>query len=127
MRRAARLTTNIERPVLAFRAMISGIPDKFFRRLYRMPFGLFARLVDVITPNCEDRKSIEKHTYWIKLSITLRWLASGSYLDIALSHNVPSSSLYHYIDGTLRSLNDKLDIFSVFVRTMARRCVKGIP
>ena len=110
MRRAGRDTTNIERPVLTFRAMISGIPDKFFRRLYRFPFQLFAKLVDLISPHCEDRIRVEKHTYWIKLSTALRWLAGGSYLNIALSHNVPSSSLYYYIDGTLRSVNDNLEL-----------------
>ena len=105
-----RQTANIERPIIAFRAMISDIPEQFFCGLYRMPFRLFAQLFDVISSHSGREQLREKHSCWIKLSITLRWLAGGSYLDIALLHNVSALSIYYYIDNTLQSINDNLEI-----------------
>jgi hypothetical protein len=45
-----------------------------------------------------------------RLSMTLRWLAGGSYLDISLSHHVATSSIYHVVDKNLMDLNETLKI-----------------
>jgi hypothetical protein len=41
-----------------------------------------------------------------RLSMTLRWLAGGSYLNISLSDHVATSSFYHAVDRTLMDLNE---------------------
>lgn len=62
---------------------------------------------------CSNQRNIanrHKRTAWIKLSITLRWLPGGSYLDIALAHNLTTYTLYNYIDETMEKLSEKLII-----------------
>jgi DDE superfamily endonuclease len=45
-----------------------------------------------------------------RLSMTLRYLAGGSYLDIAISHCVSISTFYFVVDETLADLDETLSI-----------------
>ena len=54
--------------------------------------------------------AFSKSSPLLRLSITLRWLAGGSYLDISLAHGVAPSSLYHHIDHTLSDIDRSLKI-----------------
>jgi hypothetical protein len=45
-----------------------------------------------------------------KLSMTIRWLAGGSYLDICVSHRVPVSSFFTCCDEIIRAINSLLQI-----------------
>lgn len=49
-------------------------------------------------------------SYILPLSVTLRWLAGGSYIDIATNHRLPVSSLYEILDKTIVALDTFLKI-----------------
>lgn len=75
-----------------------------------MPFSLLAHLADIIYSHQSNIARRQKRMDWIKLSITLSWLADGSYVDIALAHKVPIYTLHNYIDETMEKWSEKLTI-----------------
>jgi hypothetical protein len=92
-----------------FSENIVGLSDGQFRRMYRMSKVEFQQLVTV---NREHRQRAERrtgrHAVDAKLSITLRWLASGSYLYIALDHCVSVSTFSHVVDETICDIGDTI-------------------
>lgn len=44
-----------------------------------------------------------------RLSVTLRWLSGGSYLDISLCHSLSVSSVFDKVDDTIKMLKKCLD------------------
>jgi hypothetical protein len=95
---------NYVRKTFCFDSFVFGIPPRLFRRVYRMNRDDFDNLCDALA--CYERR-LPTST---KLSMTLRWLAGGSYLDISLSHYVAISSFFYIVDRTLIELNAILKI-----------------
>jgi hypothetical protein len=48
-----------------------------------------------------------RHAVDLKLSMALRWLFGGTYLDIALAHCVFMSTFFHVVDETIYYVDDK--------------------
>ena len=98
----------IPRGIFSFAAVLAGTPPRFFKRLYRMSHPSFMILAEKIAlfDDCKFRKSYPLQ----RISVTLRWLAGGSYLDIALAHNISTSAVYYYIDETMRAIDGSLDL-----------------
>ena len=98
----------IPRGIFSFAAVLAGTSPRFFKRLYRMSHPSFMILADKIAffDDCKFRKSSPLQ----RLSVTLRWLAGGSYFDIALAHNISTSNVYYYIDETMRAIDGSLDL-----------------
>jgi nuclease HARBI1 len=94
-----------------FSEHIGGLSDGQFRRMYRLPKEAFQQLANVIG---EHRQSAGRrpgrHAVDAKLSMTLRWLAGGSYLDIALAHCVSVSTFFHVVDETVSDIDDTITL-----------------
>jgi hypothetical protein len=75
--------------------------------MYRLPKEAFQQLANVIG---EHRQRAGwrpgRHKVDAKLSMTLRWLAGGSYLDIELAHCVSVSTFFHVVDETICDIDD---------------------
>ena len=82
-----------------------------FRRTYRVSEALFDQILEKIRPDvestgqCASRWGGSKVTVEIKLSLTLQWLAGGSYLDLVPMHGVGYASFYKYLWQTLEACN----------------------
>jgi len=98
----------IERPIFSWPLFIRGVRPEFFARLYRMPKDVFLSLAENLLL-CQSNRQL-RSCGLMRLSITLRWLAGGSYLDIALIHQQSTSSVYHHIESTLAALDESLTL-----------------
>ena len=94
--------------VFSFSAILAGTPHIFFVRIYRMSHFTFMRLAENLA--LRETRKFRRSCPLQRLSVTLRWLAGGSYLDIALAHNLSTSTVYHYIDGCISLMNKALQI-----------------
>jgi len=103
-RRRLRRGTTIRRPIFNFAVFIRGLRPTFFARMYRMPREVFFRLADTICTGYRSKSF--KSCPLMRLSITLRWLGGGSYLDIAVGHQVSISSVYSHIDNTIQAMDE---------------------
>ena len=100
---------NIQRAPFSFLIHFQGLTDSFFRRVYRMPKPTFFRLVQLI----EEQSAITGRARYCvasKLSMTIRWLAGGSYLDISMSHGVAPQTFYFCVNQILLILNSSLKL-----------------
>jgi len=76
----------VPRGLFSFSSMLAGTPSTFFKRLYGIPHRVFMALAEKVT--LEDQKKFRRSCPLLRLSVTIRWLAGGSYLDIALAHGI---------------------------------------
>jgi len=127
-RRADRMRTR-----MAFDAFTSDMTDKEFQRYYRIPRARaegdsrlspqsFNDLVDAIKPRPEvlarQRASARKSSggfveYELRLSMALRYLAGGSWLDIKYLHGVSGTTFWRYLWPTLKAVDRALPEFSL--------------
>jgi hypothetical protein len=101
------------RPLFDFEEFLNGLSDHHFKRVYRLPRVLFFDLCAKL--QCYYRKSGRAPQYsripiHPRLSMTLRWLAGGNYLDIALWHHVSVSTFYSIVDETAAAIDSILQI-----------------
>jgi hypothetical protein len=90
-----------------FERHASSLTDRLFRRMYRMPRNVFYKLLDKLKEQ-DERNTLPALA--AKLSMCLRWLAGGSYLDIAVCHRVAVSSFFASSDEVLHLINDSISI-----------------
>lgn len=100
--------TGIKRPLFSFAIFITGLRPSFFERMYRMRKKEFFDLAERIA--IHDGPRPVRSCVLLRLSLTLRWLAGGSYIDLAQAHYQSVSSVFWHIENTLSSLDDILDI-----------------
>jgi len=96
---------HIYRPFYSWPVFIRGIQPTFFARMYRMPKDVFLKLAEMLVLGQGIREY--RSCSLMRLSITLRWLAGGSYLDLAAAHHQSISSVYLHIGTTINAI-DKL-------------------
>jgi len=94
------------------------LSDKLFKRMYRLDRPTFKSLLEKIEPkieNSESGKAFAKMTCGsevtptIKLAVTLRMLAGGSYLDIAFGYAVAPSTVYDIFHEVCEAIDDCVD------------------
>jgi len=101
----------IPRQLFSFEMNLLGYGDHFFERLYRMPKELFYSLESrIIVHRIAKNKMVSCISPLIRLSCTIRWLAGGSYLDIAMAHHLAVSTAYLYINETINDLDSILHL-----------------
>lgn len=98
----------IERPIFSFHIYIRGIRPTFFKRMYRMPRHAFFVLAEQLEYHHANIRL--RSCGLMRLSVTLRWLAGASYLDLAQSHQQSISSVYFHIDRTVAAMDSVLQI-----------------
>jgi hypothetical protein len=91
----------------SFNELYSSITDLFFRRMYRMPRSDFWKRLEKLEES-DERNT--RPALAAKLSMCLRWLAGGSYIDIAVCHRVAVSSFFASCDEVLTLINESLHI-----------------
>eukprot|EP00171_Calliarthron_tuberculosum_P004660 IDg4660t1 len=98
----------IKRPIFSFSVFITGLRPSFFERMYRMRKNAFFNLAERIA--LHDGPRPVRSCVLLRLSLTLRWLAGGSYIDLAQAHHQSVSSVFWHIESTLSSIDDILSI-----------------
>lgn len=102
---------------------LNSMTDAECARYYRVPSTeVFHRLVGLARPppavEARARRSARLSTggfvdYDIRVSMTLRFLAGGSYLDIMYLHGVARSTVYKHVYRTAKTLEAKLPEFTL--------------
>mmetsp|Transcript_24697 Transcript_24697/g.22447 ORF Transcript_24697/g.22447 Transcript_24697/m.22447 type:complete len:260 (+) Transcript_24697:11-790(+) len=115
---------NIHRPRDIVLKKIANLNEIWFRRNYRITRTRFYSIVDqlkTITSHNHHMAivssgSIVDPIYIIRLAITLRYLAGGSYLDICFGYEISSSSFFKiiydvmaFITNTMNNISFPLD------------------
>lgn len=99
----------IPRGLFSFSTILAETPHQFITRLYRMPHSSFLQLSETLA--LHETRKFRRTGPLIRLSVTLRWLAGGSYLDIAMAYSLPTSTVIsHYIDDTIETMDRVLEI-----------------
>jgi hypothetical protein len=109
---------------LRWEAWSIQLDDRSFRKFYRMTRTAFDNLVDALHPalsqSAADAGSwnslSQSHcsstagliTSNLKVSMTLRWLAGGSYIDITHHHRVSETSFWRHRDAVLEAINSSV-------------------
>lgn len=102
---------SIQRQLFSFSSLAATLSGALFTRMYRMPKRLFFCLAEKLVVHRALRKiTTIKSSTLVRLSVTLRFLAGGSYLDIALGHTLSISSTYSFIETTIEELSNCLSI-----------------
>jgi len=104
----SRRGNGIRRPLFSFEIFARGLQPNFFSRLYRMSKGSFFLLADKLEgfESASELRSCKL----MRLSIALRWLGGGSYLDIAIAHQLSISSVYKHINDTISAIDNVLNL-----------------
>jgi hypothetical protein len=74
----------------------SVLTERMFLRIFRMPRDLLHRLISILAERHLSFSS-GKISPEAKLSIILRFLGGGSYIDIAWAHCVAHSTFYAFV------------------------------
>lgn len=95
---------------------VGAISDELFQRRFRLSRLEFAHLLAKIHddllpahPHMGERSSGSFIQPALKLYVTLRFLAGGSYLDIAPLYGIAEGSFYSVVHETLAAINLRLD------------------
>ena len=127
-RQADRMRTRLN-----FREFVGNMTEKEFSRYYRIPRARaagnassspqsFEELVAAITPPAHElarQQARARHTtggyvgHELRVSMALRYLAGGSYLDIMYLHGVGRTCFYRYLWPTLDAIDKALPEFSL--------------
>jgi len=101
----------IPRQLYCFATHLQRLSDQFFTRLYRMCKQVFFKFAQKLTAvRIQAGRLYYKSSICMRLSITLRWLAGGSYLDISHAHGISVSCTHFYIGETLQDIDGCLQI-----------------
>ena len=83
------------------RNRIDNLPDRVFTRMFRLNRIAFNDLLQKITEVMPEKDAVEATRSsgsvidnFVRLCMTLRWLAGGSYLDICLLYGADFSTFY---------------------------------
>ena len=95
----------------------SNLTDFEFRRLYRMERPTFRALCDRLRPRLTCDTEMGRRgspggpvAPELKLSMTLRFMAGGSYLDIVLYHGVHRSTFFSALWEVVGAINEELSL-----------------
>ena len=82
-----------------------------FKKMYRLHvddfFALLNRIAPLITRTLKHRR--RSVPVILKLAVSLRWLAGGSYLDLSFGYELPSNVIHEYIFEVLQAIDDSVD------------------
>jgi len=95
-------------------AEMDKLSERNFRRKYRLRRVTFNTLLGQITRLLEKPRLVGSALggtipVVLKLAVTLRFLAGGSYLDIASDHGMSAGSFYAAVWETLEAIDQTLD------------------
>lgn len=106
---------NIRRERQSVLEELDSISDELFRRRFRLTRPEFFELLDLIRydiepthPDMAVRSSGSHIPAALKLCATLRYLAGGSYLDIAPLYRIAEGSFYNVVNETIVAINNRL-------------------
>jgi DDE superfamily endonuclease len=87
------------------------LSNRRFKRMFRLSRDEFSSLRDLVRAHliATGRENVRVCPD-SRLSMTLRYLAGGLYLDIAIAHRVSISTFYFVVDETLTDLDQTLSI-----------------
>lgn len=99
----------IKRDPFDFYPHFYQLPHDHFKRLYRVANDLFLTLIDIISLDVQRQQRLESENFQfvspdVLLSITLRTLAGGSYVDISWPYQISRTTLYPCLHKGLSSL-----------------------
>lgn len=116
---------------LEFRCYLREFTCDEFRRTYRMPLSCFMRLLETIRDKITCRKPSQARGGGVihpelKLSMTLRHLAGGSYLDVIRIHGVSQVSCATSQAALLITQSSLALVFCFFLCFFASVCLPSV-
>jgi hypothetical protein len=98
---------SLKNEILGFSEHVNGLSVRQFCRMSRLSKEAFQQLVTVLSEHRQHAgRRLGRHAVDAKLSMTPRWLAGWSYLDIALAHCVSISPFFRVVDEKICDLDD---------------------
>jgi hypothetical protein len=95
----------------SFESDTAMLSNRRFRRMFRLSRNAFWSLRELIqTTRNDNGQGSVRVPVESRLSMALRYLADGSYLDISIAHHVSISTFYYVVDETLTDLDQSLNI-----------------
>ena len=97
---------NLPRQRMHWPTREQSLSDREFKKRYRLSKGAFNTLLGKLSPAISRRDTFGGLAVppAICLSMTLRWLAGGSYLDIADMHGVAASTFFTVLWRTIHAI-----------------------
>ena len=93
---------------------IQRMSDTFFKKYFRMDRESFKILLDTIKERISvksfNRCKLRTIDPSIKLALALRFLAGGSYLDLAFAFDIPYNTIMGYVWEVLEAIDYNLHI-----------------
>ena len=91
---------------------VRNLPPRQFLRRYRIDHAGFKKIVERITPYLAPRSKFHPNqtSNELKLSMTLRWCAGASYLDVADMHGVSEGSFYRHLWETIYAIDQAYEL-----------------
>lgn len=98
---------NRSRHQMVWAERVASLTHKEFRQRYRMDLGGFNEVLEKIRPAFPPMRSNVPSQVppELKLSMALRWMAGGSYLDIADLHGVAVQTFYACLWETIEAID----------------------
>ena len=96
---------NKHRTRMSWMSKLEALSSLEFRRSYRMSLVTFKKLLATLKPYLDSQQPQKARvskpiSAVLKLSMTIRYLAGGSYLDVYQHHGVSASSFYKIVRET---------------------------
>jgi hypothetical protein len=95
-----------------FEVISSVVTERMFLRIFRMPRDSFHRLISILAERHASfaRGKISPES---KLSVTLRFLGGGSYIDVAWAHCAAHSTFYACVWETVSAIMASPEVGSI--------------
>jgi hypothetical protein len=107
---------SIRRTRLCLSTVVRDLIESEFRRVFRMQKSAFISLLEVLLPDLQRDAAMALRSSGgcidseIRLALTLRILAGGSYLDSMILFGISRSSCYATFHGTIESILSRLKL-----------------
>lgn len=123
--RRGKTAPSIRRERRRFHEVTKYLNNFQFSRTFRVPRFVFRSLLDILRPDLQrnnlqaQRCSGGEIEPSVRLAVTLRLLAGGSYLDLVTNYNIAPATVYSIFHDTLRSLCERIPVPNIDLRDTA--------
>ena len=93
-----------------------AIRPRQFKTMFRMDRDAFDDLCQTLAPQLPKRRKTALPV-WLKVAVTLRYLAGGSHHDIGFGFSIVASTFYRVVDAVLDAIHAtrRVDLDSLFI------------
>jgi hypothetical protein len=105
--RALQITLPLRSRIIAFNTLDASLSERRFKRTFRISRATFQKLCETVSSHREEAGcGWSRFTIETRVSMTLRYFAGGSCIDVAMAYSVSVSTLYYIIEATVSDINN---------------------